>query len=343
MSAQLDDLTFRQGSLLVAWVPYPERPDPATRLQTFALDGRALDRESSAFTTEPLLSPVRVLFAPSGQGQLLAGLTGTTTRAELLSADGAHSRTSVNDPGSLVGTARTADSMVHIATVTTGATQTFNVLSLAPDSLRVERENTIVYPNATGPSVAIAPAANNALLAVFAQAVVGPSSRIHAIALRGAVQEEDQVLDTVDSFLRPTVFAVGGTNGAWALWSSIEGDLWGARLRSSARSFAPKQRIAQNLAASEGTALLQLGTQVIIVANERAANRDAPIAIRLLIIDESTGAITLDSTVDRPMSPYRLAITARNDHSFTVGWTALVDPRGADPRIFIRTYDSDCR
>ncbi len=342
--SQLDDMIFqpREQALTVAWLRDENPQNFATRLQSFSLSGQARRPDTAAFTADPPRSLARVALARSRVGYLVAGLLGTSTLAEYVSADETHTRTALNESDSLVNAVATPDGSTHILTVNTGAMQRLRVHNFAVDSLIVRNTNEIVYANAAGPSVAIAPANNDGLVATWAEGIVGPTCRIHAARLVGPAQESEQILDSFETAHRSTVYAAGGPRGAWVFWTNTLGELWGASLRSNEQSFRPRVRIAEHLAASEAAAVMQQGSTVVIVAKEMQQNGDAPVNLRMIVINEQSGGVQLDTLVDRTISPFRVAITSHDERTFTVGWTAALDPLGADVRIFIRTYGSPC-
>ncbi len=346
--AQLDGLLYDNVSstFLVAMIT-DQAMSLTPSLQRFNEAGAPTSLRTPAFSALPELQISRAWIAHSGAGTLVAGLgwplAGVPEErsfVELVSAAGRHSRTQVDDPGAMVNSINTPDGRAHVLTVTGLSRQTLRIHTFDPE-LPVPRSTaTITYPNGVGASVAIAPSGHSDLLAVWSDGQADSTVRIHGKPVTAGGQE--QILDTINTFMRPTVFAVGNERNAWALWARPGAELWGARFVPAQRQFGLRVFLATNFAISEGAAATHHGTDVVVVASEPSLVRGEPESIRVVMFDEQTGSVTQEVVVDRMLVPLRFAVVSQDARTFTVGWTAVINEARTDPRIFLRTYRTHC-
>lgn len=346
--AQLDSALFASNgpTLVTGFILNQDGPNAPSRVQSFALDGSATNMEETAFSASGPIQPQRVSLARGTAGYSIAGLVGLGTQAELAreSLQFRHVRSALNDDGALVHAITTPDQKVQVLTVTNGAQQRFRVHTLADDGQTVTRTFEHVYPNAAGPSIAIAPANSQNVVVTWAEGIVGPVGRIHAMRLTAQGAEPDQVIDSIpDQPQRPTVYAAGGSAGAWVFWTDLNRQLWGALLPANEQVFRPRVMITQTVAASEAAAAIEHNGQILFFTKGLGRNRDNLVELKLFVLDAQSGQIAQEIAVDEMEGPFRFAIARQNSGSFTLAWTATVNPMGDDTRIFIRTYEPRCQ
>ena len=108
------------------------------------------------------------------------------------------------------------------------------------------------------------------------------------------------------------------------------------------QQFGSRVFLATHFAISEGAAATHHGTDVVVVASEPSLVRGEPESIRVVMFDEQTGSVTQEVLVDRMLVPLRFAVVSWDARTFTVGWTAVINEARTDPRIFLRTYRTQC-